>query len=37
MHGEGKKYSKYFPDTGISALFGFLPNGKAIAVKQSIW
>jgi hypothetical protein len=37
MGGDGKAYSRYFPDTGVNGIFGFLPSGQPILVQNNIY
>jgi len=37
VNGDGKTYSKYWPDMGINGLFGFDENGAPTLLKQSVW
>ena len=37
MSGDARKYSKYFPDTGINGIFGFLPDGTPLLVAYNIY
>ena len=37
MDGDAQKYSKYFPDTGINGIFGFLSDGSPVLIQYNIY
>ena len=37
MDGDGLSYSRYYPDTGINGIFGFLSDNTPILVQNSIY
>ncbi len=37
MNKEGKLYSKYYPDTGVNGIFGFLSDTSPMLVQNNIY